>query len=94
MLLPRPHCVSDGDKIVATIPKRQRYATEFKIDGHAPFTVLIDMCFRSLPLYYRSQWQDRRALRDRGYRERMAIDNLLAARRNLKPLRHALSGVT
>ena len=86
--------MSDGAKIVATIPKRHRYAMEFKIDGRAPFTDLIDMCFRSLPLYYQSQWQDRRALRDRGYRKRMAIDNLVAALRNLKPPRHALSGVT
>lgn len=33
----------DGGQIVAVIPERQQYATEFKIDGHVPFPVLIDM---------------------------------------------------
>ena len=35
--------VGDGAEIVAIIPERQQYATEFKIDGHIPFPVLIDM---------------------------------------------------
>jgi peroxiredoxin len=35
--------VSDGAQIVAIIPERQQYATEFKIDGHIPFPVLTDM---------------------------------------------------
>jgi peroxiredoxin len=33
----------DGGQIVAIIPERQQYAAEFKIDGHVPFPVLIDM---------------------------------------------------
>jgi peroxiredoxin len=33
----------DGGQIVAVIPERQHYANEFKIDGHVPFPVLIDM---------------------------------------------------
>jgi peroxiredoxin len=35
--------VGDGAEVVAIIPERQQYATEFKIDGHIPFPVLIDM---------------------------------------------------
>jgi peroxiredoxin len=35
--------VGDGAQIVAIIPDRQQYATEFKIDGHIPFSVLTDM---------------------------------------------------
>ena len=35
--------VGDGAQIVAIIPERQQYATEFKINGHIPFPVLIDM---------------------------------------------------
>jgi peroxiredoxin len=35
--------VMDGGQIVAVIPERQQYATEFKTDGHIPFTVLTDM---------------------------------------------------
>ena len=35
--------VGDGAEIVAIIPERQQYATEFKIDGHIPFPVLTDM---------------------------------------------------
>ncbi len=35
--------VKDGGQIVAIIPERQQYATEFKIDGHLPFPVLTDM---------------------------------------------------
>jgi peroxiredoxin len=35
--------VRDGGQIVAVIPERQEYATEFKIDGHIPFPVLTDM---------------------------------------------------
>ena len=35
--------VGDGAQIVAIIPERQQYATEFKIDGHIPFPVLTDM---------------------------------------------------
>jgi len=34
---------SDGGQIVAIIPERQQYATEFKTDGHIPFSVLTDM---------------------------------------------------
>jgi peroxiredoxin len=34
---------SDGGQIVAVIPERQQYATEFKTDGHIPFPVLTDM---------------------------------------------------
>ena len=35
--------VGDGAQIVAIIPERQQYATEFKINGHIPFPVLTDM---------------------------------------------------
>ena len=35
--------VGDGAQIVAIIPERQKYATEFKNDGHIPFPVLTDM---------------------------------------------------
>jgi peroxiredoxin len=35
--------VGDGAEVVAIIPERQQYATEFKIDGRIPFPVLIDM---------------------------------------------------
>src|SRR5215472_2230864 len=35
--------IRDGAQIVAIIPERQQYATEFKIDGHIPFPVLTDM---------------------------------------------------
>jgi peroxiredoxin len=35
--------VGYGAEVVAIIPERQQYATEFKIDGHIPFPVLIDM---------------------------------------------------
>ena len=35
--------VGDGAQIVAIIPERQQYATEFKIDGHIRFPVLTDM---------------------------------------------------
>jgi peroxiredoxin len=35
--------VRGGGQIVAVIPERQQYATEFKIDGQVPFPVLIDM---------------------------------------------------
>jgi peroxiredoxin len=35
--------VGDGGQIVAIIPERQRYATEFKTDGQIPFPVLTDM---------------------------------------------------
>jgi peroxiredoxin len=35
--------IGDGAQIVAIIPERQQYATEFKIDGHIPFPVLTDM---------------------------------------------------
>jgi peroxiredoxin len=35
--------VGHGAEVVAIIPERQQYATEFKIDGHIPFPVLIDM---------------------------------------------------
>ena len=35
--------VGDGAEVVAIIPERQQYATEFKINGHIPFPVLIDM---------------------------------------------------
>ena len=35
--------VGDGAQIVAIIPERQQYATEFKINGHISFPVLIDM---------------------------------------------------
>ena len=35
--------VGDGAEVVAIIPERQQYATDFKIDGDIPFPVLIDM---------------------------------------------------
>jgi peroxiredoxin len=35
--------VGDGAQIVAVIPERQQYATEFKINGRIPFPVLTDM---------------------------------------------------
>ena len=35
--------VGDGAQIVAIIPERQQYATEFKINGRIPFPVLMDM---------------------------------------------------
>ena len=35
--------VGNGAQIVAIIPERQKYATEFKNDGHIPFPVLTDM---------------------------------------------------
>ena len=35
--------VGDGAQIVAIIPERQQYATEFKVAGHIPFPVLTDM---------------------------------------------------
>lgn len=35
--------VDDGAQIVAIIPERQQYATEFKINSHIPFPVLMDM---------------------------------------------------
>jgi peroxiredoxin len=35
--------VGDSAQIVAIIPERQQYATEFKIDGRIPFSVLTDM---------------------------------------------------
>jgi len=35
--------VGDGAQIVAIIPERQKYATEFKNDGHIRFPVLADM---------------------------------------------------
>jgi peroxiredoxin len=35
--------VGDGGQIIAIIPERQQYATEFKTDGHISFPVLTDM---------------------------------------------------
>jgi peroxiredoxin len=35
--------VGDGAQIVAIVPERQRYATEFKAAGRVPFPVLTDM---------------------------------------------------
>src|SRR5262249_24354398 len=35
--------IKDGTQVVAIIPERQQYATEFKINGHILFPVLTDM---------------------------------------------------